>query len=65
MYSNMHSENKVIAALLTVALAKSKPSSSSTEILAHYNKFLSELSPKIAATTHESDKPRRKFRTEE
>jgi hypothetical protein len=64
MYPNMHSENKVIAALLTVALAKSKPSSSSAEILADYNKFLSELSPKIAATMYETDKPRRKPRPE-
>jgi hypothetical protein len=64
MYSNVHSENKVIAALLTVALAKSKPSTSAEEILADYKKFLSELSPNNPVTVVESDQPRRKIRPE-
>lgn len=64
MYSNVHSENKVIAALLTVALAASKPSSSSKEILADYKKFLTELSPNIPAKPNESDKLKRKIRKE-
>ncbi len=40
------SENKIVAALLTVALASSQPTSSPEVILTNYRKFLSELSPK-------------------
>lgn len=62
MNSDTFSENKVVAALLTVALAKSQSRASSEEILGDYRKFLSELSPKQPTTPHELDKPGRKFR---
>ena len=61
MNSNTFSENKVVAALLTVALAKSQPRASSEKILGDYRKFLSELSSKQPATQFELDKPGRKF----
>ena len=62
MNSSTFSENKIIAALLTVALARSQPRASSEEILGDYRKFLSELSPKQPASPYEPDKPGRKFR---
>ena len=49
------SENKIVAALLTVALAQSQSRASSGEILGDYRKFLSELSPKQPATPLELD----------
>jgi hypothetical protein len=65
MNPNTLSENKVVAALLTVALAKSQPPTSSEEVLSNYRKFLSELSPTQPPTPYEPDKPGRIFREEE
>jgi hypothetical protein len=57
-------DKKIVAALLTVALASSKSGSTPEDILASYRKFLSELSPKQPATPYELDKPGRKFLNE-
>jgi hypothetical protein len=64
MISNTLSENKVVAALLTVALAKSQQPTSSEEVLSNYRKFLSELSPTQPPTPYEPDTPGRKMREE-
>jgi hypothetical protein len=64
MNLNTLSENKIVAAILTVALAKSHPPSSVEETLDNYRKILSELSPKLPVTPHEPKKPGRKFRDE-
>jgi hypothetical protein len=61
MYPIQITENKIVAALLTVALASSQPTSSSEEILSSYRKFLSELSPKPLETPLKTPKGR-KFR---
>jgi hypothetical protein len=65
MNANTFSENKIVAALLTVALAKSEPPASSEVVLSNYRKFLSELSPTQPPTPYEPDKPGRTFREEE
>lgn len=62
MNSNTFSENKLVAALLTVTPAKSRPCASSERILGDYRKFLSELSPEQPVTLYELDKPGRKTR---
>jgi N-glycosylase/DNA lyase len=65
MNSNTIDENKIVAALLTVALASSQPTSSPEDILSNYGKFLSELSPKQKEIPAVQEHTGRKFRADE
>lgn len=65
MSSNIIGEDKVVAAILTVAWASSKPSASIDDILAMYKKVFSEVRPKQAEKSIETvpeSTPIRRFR---
>jgi hypothetical protein len=54
-------DKKIVAALLTVALASSKSGFTPMDILASYRKFLSELSPKPQGISPVQEPRGRKF----
>ena len=62
MYPIQITGNKIVAALLTVALASSQPTSPPEEILSRYRKFLSQLSRKTLEPPLKPAKEGRKFR---
>jgi hypothetical protein len=61
---NTINENKIVAALLTVALASSQPTHSPEDVLSRYRKFLSELTPKQKEIETVPPHTGRKFRDE-
>ena len=54
MSSNIIGEDKVVAAILTVAWASSKPAASIEDILAMYKKVVTEVRPKQAEIANET-----------